>query len=52
VLTSADFGLVSAGLVIVDVSLNFSQLGLGPAIVRRPLLEPRHLNLAEARESR
>jgi O-antigen/teichoic acid export membrane protein len=45
-LTPADFGLVSAGLVIVGVSLNFSQLGLGPAIVQRSVLEPRHLSTA------
>jgi O-antigen/teichoic acid export membrane protein len=45
-LTPADFGLVSAGLIVVSVSLNFSQLGLGPAIVQRSTLEPRHLSTA------
>ncbi len=45
-LTPADFGLVSAGLVVVGVSLNFSQLGLGPAVVQRSTLEPRHLSTA------
>lgn len=45
-LTPADFGLVSAGLVVVGVSLNFSQLGLGPAVVQRSALEPRHLSTA------
>jgi O-antigen/teichoic acid export membrane protein len=42
-LTPADFGLVSAALIVVSISLNFSQLGLGPAIVQRSALEPRHL---------
>ena len=45
-LTPADFGLVSAGLIVVSVSLNFSQLGLGPAVVQRSALEPRHLSTA------
>ncbi len=45
-LAPADFGLLSAGLVVVAVSLNFSQLGLGPAVVQRPALEPRHLSTA------
>jgi O-antigen/teichoic acid export membrane protein len=45
-LTPADFGLVSAGLIVVSVSLNFSQLGLGPALVQRSALEPRHLSAA------
>jgi PST family polysaccharide transporter len=45
-LTPADFGLVSAALIVVSISLNFSQLGLGPAIVQRSALEPRHLSTA------
>lgn len=45
-LTPADFGLVSAALVVVTFSLNFSQLGLGPALVQRPVLEPRHISTA------
>jgi PST family polysaccharide transporter len=45
-LSPADFGLVSAGLIVVSVSLNFSQLGLGPAVVQRSTLEPRHLSTA------
>src|SRR5918911_4979426 len=45
-LTPADFGVVSAALVIITFSLNFSQLGLGPAVVQRPVLEPRHLSTA------
>jgi PST family polysaccharide transporter len=45
-LTPADFGLVSAALVVVTFSLNFSQLGLGPALVQRPVLEARHISTA------
>jgi O-antigen/teichoic acid export membrane protein len=45
-LAPADFGLVSAGLIVVSVSLNFSQLGLGPAVVQRSALEPRHVSTA------
>src|SRR5262249_39356937 len=42
----ADFGLVSAALVVITFSLNFSQLGLGPALVQRPDLTPRHISSA------
>ena len=45
-LSPADFGLVSAALVVINFSLNFSQLGLGPALVQRPDLEPRHISTA------
>lgn len=45
-LTPADFGLVTAALVVVNFALNFSQVGLGPALVQRPLLEPRHTSTA------
>ena len=45
-LTPADFGLVSAALVVITFSLNFSQLGLGPALIHRPDLEPRHVSSA------
>lgn len=41
-LTPADFGLVAAALVVINFSLSFSQVGLGPALVQRPVLEPRH----------
>ena len=41
-LTPADFGVVTAALVVINFSLNFSQVGLGPALVQRPVLEPRH----------
>jgi PST family polysaccharide transporter len=45
-LSPADFGLVAAALVVIDFSLNFSQLGLGPALVQRSKLEPRHVSTA------
>lgn len=42
-LTPADFGVVTAALLVINFSLNFSQVGLGPALVQRPVLEPRHI---------
>ncbi len=45
-LSPADFGLVSAALVVISFSLNFAQLGLGPALVQRPDLQPRHVSAA------
>lgn len=45
-LTPADFGVVSAALVIIGFASIFSQLGLGPALVQRPNLEPRHVQAA------
>jgi len=45
-LSPVDFGLVAAALVVIGFSLNFSQLGLGPAVVQRPVLEPRHISTA------
>ncbi|MEA2712279.1 MAG: hypothetical protein QOK27_240 [Gemmatimonadales bacterium] len=45
-LSPADFGVVGAALVVIGFSLNFSQLGLGPALVQRPVLEPRHVSTA------
>src|SRR5258705_7933698 len=41
-----DFGVVSAALVVIGFSAIVSQLGLGPAIVQRPELEPRHVRAA------
>jgi O-antigen/teichoic acid export membrane protein len=45
-LSPVDFGVVAAALVVIGFSLNFSQLGLGPAVVQRPVLEPRHISTA------
>jgi O-antigen/teichoic acid export membrane protein len=44
----ADFGVVSAALVVIGFSGIFAQLGLGPALVQRPELESRHLKTAFA----
>ena len=44
--SAADFGVVSAALVVIGFSSIFSQLGFGPALVQRPELEPRHLDTA------
>lgn len=45
-LMPADFGVVSAGMVVIGFSSIFSQLGLGPALVQRPTLEPKHVQAA------
>ena len=45
-LSPADFGVVGAALIIITFSLTFSQLGLGPALVQRPVLEPGHISTA------
>ena len=42
-LTPADFGMVSATLVVVGFSTIFSQLGVGPAVVQHPSLGTAHL---------
>lgn len=41
-----EFGVVSAALIVIGFSSIVSQLGLGPAIVQRPQLEPRHIDTA------
>ena len=45
-LSPADFGVVGAALVVITISLTFSQLGLGPALIQRPVLEPGHISTA------
>ena len=45
-LSPADFGLVGAALVVINLSKLFSELGLGPALVQRRDLEPRHVHTA------
>lgn len=42
----AQFGVVSASLVVIGFSAIVSQLGLGPALVQRPVLERRHIDTA------
>lgn len=44
-LSPHDFGVVGAALVVIGLSTIFSQVGVGPAIVQRPVLEPRHLRV-------
>ena len=41
-----DFGMVAAALLVIGFSSIFSQLGVGPAIVQRPVLSPRHIRVA------
>jgi O-antigen/teichoic acid export membrane protein len=45
-LTPRDFGVVAAAMVVVGFSSIFSQLGVGPALVQRPVLETRHVRTA------
>lgn len=40
-----DFGIVSAGLVIISFSVIFATLGVGPAIVQRDKIAQRHINV-------
>jgi PST family polysaccharide transporter len=47
-LSPADFGIVGAALIVIGFSAIFSQLGLGPALVQRRDLEPRHIQTAFA----
>jgi PST family polysaccharide transporter len=47
-LAPADFGVVSAAMLVISFSGIFSRLGLGPALVQRPNLEQRHLETAAA----
>lgn len=47
-LSPADFGIVSAALIVIGFSAIFTQLGLGPALIQRKALEPRHIQTAFA----
>jgi len=42
-LTPSDYGLLGAASVVTGISAIFGQLGVGPAIVQKQDLEPRHL---------
>jgi PST family polysaccharide transporter len=42
----SEFGVMSAALVILGFSDLFQQMGMGPALVQRPVLEDRHLQTA------
>src|SRR5256886_14849725 len=41
-LSPAEFGVVSAALVVTGFSTIFSQIGSGPALVQPPAPQPRH----------
>ena len=45
-LSPRDFGVLNASLIVLGFSTIFSQLGVGPAIVQRPVLTDRHLRVA------
>lgn len=45
-ITPAAFGVVSAALVVIGFSAIASTLGLGAALVQRPVLERRHIDTA------
>jgi O-antigen/teichoic acid export membrane protein len=45
-LSPADFGVIAAAEVVIGFSAIVSQLGLGPALVQRSQLEPRHIETA------
>lgn len=47
-LTPADFGVIGAALIVIGFSHILSHVGLGPALVQRPALEPRHVRTAFA----
>lgn len=42
-LAPAEFGLFAATMIVVGLATIFSGLGVAPAIVQRPALEPRHV---------
>lgn len=44
-LSPGEFGLYAAALVVIKFSVIFESLGIGPAIVQRPILEERHLRV-------
>src|SRR5690606_37350293 len=43
-LTPADFGVVGAAMGVVWLSMLVTSLGVGPALVQRETLEPRHIS--------
>jgi PST family polysaccharide transporter len=45
-ITPEAFGVVSAALIVIHLSAIMSQLGMGTALVQRPILEPRHIDTA------
>lgn len=45
-MTPHEFGVIGAALIVVGFSEIFTRIGLGPAIIQRAELEPRHLRTA------
>jgi PST family polysaccharide transporter len=45
-LTPAEFGIMGAAMVVVALSQIVSQVGVGPAIIQRPDLQPVHVRVA------
>jgi PST family polysaccharide transporter len=45
-LTPAEFGLMGAATVVIACSQIVSQIGVGPSIIQRKVLEPLHLRVA------
>ncbi|WP_271755278.1 lipopolysaccharide biosynthesis protein [Cohnella sp. JJ-181] len=43
ILTPEDFGSMSAALIIIGFSVIFTSLGIGPALVQRPIINPKHI---------
>lgn len=46
ILSPADFGVLSAALVVIGFSTIFAHFGFGPAVVQRKELETRHIDTA------
>lgn len=42
-LSPRDFGLASASMLVIKLSMIFSQVGVGPALVQHPALRPSHV---------
>lgn len=45
-MTPQEFGVIGAAMIVIGFSDIFAKIGLGPAIVQRAELEPRHLRTA------
>src|ERR1700737_1906470 len=45
-LSPTDFGITGMALAIIGITQVFAQLGVGPAVVQRSVLEPRHVKTA------
>jgi O-antigen/teichoic acid export membrane protein/peptidoglycan/LPS O-acetylase OafA/YrhL len=45
-LTPIDFGITGMAMAIIGITQVFAQLGVGPAVVQREVIEPRHIKTA------